>query len=180
MPEIKQFPETRVAFIEERGPFDQVIPRGYERLFAWLREQKIQPTGNSMAVFYDDPAKVAAENQRVDTCVPVDPIVKASGSIRIKTIGGGEVATIVYQGRHSRDQGYTDVYRWLKVQGYRDIGAPIETFQSQLGEELRAEIAVPVEKEKRGKRKASAINRERGAVAKRPARRTKSKGTNPE
>jgi DNA gyrase inhibitor GyrI len=178
MPEIKEFPTTRVAYVAERGPMDIVVPRGFDRLFSWFREQRIQPSGNSLVILHDDPAKVPAESQQFETCAPVDPSVESSGVVRTKTIGGFEAATIIYQGQANRDQAYNDVYKWLKVEGYTDVGSPIETFLSQLGEELRAQIAVPVQKEKRGQRKASALNRERGAAAKKPTRRTKSRGTN--
>ncbi len=176
MPEIRKIPEIRVAYVEERGPFDRVVPMGFERLFGWLREHNQRPAGNSLAVFYDDPAKVPAEDQRADTCVPIGPNVEANGEVHTKTVGGGEFATTIYQGRQAREHAYNEVYDWLKAEGYKDSGAPIETFLSQLGEELRAEIAVPVEKAKRTGRKTAATG-EGGTVAKRPRRKSKTVGT---
>ena len=51
---------------------------------------------------------------------------------------------------------------WIREQGYHDAGAPIETYLSRLGEELHAEIAVPVVKENKPTRppkpKAAALS----------------------
>ncbi len=146
MPEHKNFPSMHVACVSERGPFDEAMPRGFARLFTWLKERGIQPAGRSMAIFYDDPAQVPPQAQRCDTCVPVDANVEGSGDVNTKTIGGFKVASLVYKGRDDRDQAYHDLYDWLHSEGYHESGSPIETYLSQLGEEMRAEISVPVEK----------------------------------
>lgn len=146
MPEAKQFPKMRVAYVSERGPFGEAIGRGFKRLFAWLEANNVQPGGASLGIFYDDPAKVAPENLHSDLCVPVAGDVQGSGEVGVKEIGGFQVATIIYQGEQNIERAYNEVYDWLRAQGYRGTGAPVETFLSQLGEELRAEVAVPIEK----------------------------------
>lgn len=173
MPEIIGFPTTRVAYVTEIGPYDTAMPRGFDRLFAWLRQNNIQPTASSIAIFYDAFENVPGEQQRCDTCAPVDSLVPASGNVRTKDLGAKEAASTVYQGRDSREQAYTDVYRWIAAQGYRATDAPFEVYLSQLGQELRAQVVVPVEKDKKAGRKTSAVKRERGAAAKRPTRRPK-------
>ncbi len=146
MPEVKQFPKMRVAFVSEVGPFGEAVGRGFKRLFAWLGANNVQPQGASLGIFYDDPAKVAPENLHSEECVPVAPEVQGSGEVDVKEIGGFEVATIIYQGEQNMERAYNEVYDWLHAQGYRDTGAPIETYLSQFGEELRAEVAVPIGK----------------------------------
>jgi DNA gyrase inhibitor GyrI len=146
MPEIKRFPKMRVACVSELGPSGQAVKRGFERLFAWLDANNLQPVGPSMAIFYDDPAKVSSENLHSEECVPVASGVQGSDEVRTKEIGDMPVATITYQGEQNIQRAYNEVYDWLHAQGYRDVGAPMETYLSQLGEELRAEIAVPIEK----------------------------------
>ncbi len=153
MPERKNFPAIRVACVTERGPFDDAMPRGFARLFGWLRERDIQPAGRSMAIFHDDPAKVPPEAQRCDACVSIDVNIEGSDVVTAKTIGGFEVAALVYKGRGDRDQAYHDLYDWLHSEGYHESGSPIETYLSQLGEEMRAEIAVPIETVSPGGRK---------------------------
>jgi DNA gyrase inhibitor GyrI len=173
MPEIKEFPAIHVAYVAEKGAPDLVIQQGFERLFNWLRERGVNPTGSSMAIFYDDPTKVRPDDQRVDTCAPVAPAIEGSDVVRIKTIGGSQVATIVYQGRQNREQAYADVYQWLKAEGYHDSGAPIETYLSQLGQELRAEIAVPVERVAKGTNQPTAVKREQVATTHKSTRKGK-------
>ncbi|MCX7838632.1 MAG: GyrI-like domain-containing protein [Anaerolineae bacterium] len=146
MPEIKRFPTTRVAFVSEVGPFNEAIPRGFQRLFAWLGAHNISPTGKSLGIFHDDPAKVPAEQLRSEMCVPVAPDVQGSGEVQVKEIAEFEAATIVYQGSANVTRAYNAVYDWLRAQGYRGAGSPIEVYLSQPGEELRAEIFVPIVK----------------------------------
>jgi DNA gyrase inhibitor GyrI len=172
MPERKNLPALHVACVAERGSFDEAMPRGFARLFTWLKERGVQPAGKSMAVFYDDPAKVPPEAQRLDTCVPVDANVEGLGDVSTKMIGGFEVAALVYRGRGDRDQAYHDLYDWLHSEGYHESGPPIETYLSQLGEEMRAEIAVPIEMVSSGGRKTT--KRASGTTTKRTTnKRTK-------
>lgn len=161
MPELKFFPETHVAFVSEVGPYGDSIPRGFKRLFDWMLAHKVQPVGPSLAIFYDDPTKVASKNRRCDLCAPVGPRVNGSGEVRTKEIGGWTVATILYEGDANARRAYNEVYDWLRKQGYHEADVPVEKYLSGLGEELRAEVAVPVVKKgltpaKKKIRKASA------------------------
>jgi DNA gyrase inhibitor GyrI len=177
VPTIKQFPKMRIAFVSEMGPWGQAVKRGFERLFAWLHANNIQPVGPSLAIFYDDPAKVASENLRSEECVPVALDVQGSDEVRTKEIGDMQVATIIYQGEQNIERAYNEVYDWLHAQGYRDLGAPMETYLSQLGEELRAEIAVPIQKVELGAA-SQKVARQGGAkksAKKRGTRRTAKK-----
>jgi DNA gyrase inhibitor GyrI len=146
MPEIKHFPKTHVAYVSEMGPMGEAVKRGFDRLFAWVGAQNVQLLGPSMGIFYDDPAKVPAEKLRSDLCVPVANDVQPTGPVQIKDIGDVQVAALVYQGEQNIMSAYNQLYDWLHAEGYRDSGAPIETYYSRPGEELRAEVAVPVAK----------------------------------
>ncbi len=146
MPEIKQFPKMRVAYVTEVGPMGEAVKRGFDKLFAWIGAHNVQPLGASIGIFYDDPAKVPADKLRSDLCVPVADDVQGSGDVQIKNIGDLQVATIVYQGEQNIRHAYNQVYDWLHAQGYRDAGAPMETYLNKPGEELRAEVAVPIVK----------------------------------
>ncbi|MGE5262920.1 MAG: AraC family transcriptional regulator [Acidobacteriota bacterium] len=184
MPELKFFPETHVAFVSEIGSYNESIPRGFKRLFDWMLAHKVQPVGPSLAIFYDDPTKVASKNRRCDLCAPVGPRVNGSGEVRTKEIGGWTVATIEYQGESDVRRAYNEVYDWLHEQGYHEADAPVEKYLSALGEELRAEVAVPVIKKelmptKKKIRKAGAIKPTKGRakVSKRVAKKTARKRT---
>ncbi len=146
MPEIKHFPGTRVAYVSEMGPMSEAVKRGFDKLFAWVGAHNVQPLGASIGIFYDDPAKVPADKLRSDLCVPVADDVQGSGDVQIKNIGDSQVVTIVYQGEQNIEHAYNEVYDWLHAQGYRDSGALMETYLSKPGEDLRAEVAVPIVK----------------------------------
>lgn len=144
MPEIKEFPTTRVACVTEVGPFNEAIVRGFAKLFDWLGKHQIQPTGSSFGIYQDDPVKVPVEKLRSELCVPVAAGVKGSEGIKVKEIKKFKAATIVYQGEANITPAYNQVYDWLRAEGYRDAGAPIEVYLSVPGEELRAEVFVPI------------------------------------
>ncbi len=146
MPEIKQFPEMRVAYVTMIGPYGESTEQGFGKLFAWLDANRLEPLGAPIGIFYDDPSKGAPEKMRSDLCVPVAPDAQGSGEVQVKEIGGVKVATIMYQGDQNIGPAYNEVYNWLRAQGYRDSGAPMETYFTQPPEEIRAEVAVPIEK----------------------------------
>ncbi len=168
MPELKFFPETHVAFVSEIGLYKKSIPRGFKRLLDWLETNGIQPMGPLLAILYDDPAKVAPENQRSDLCAPVGPSVDGSGDVRTKEIGGWKVATVSYDGEKQAPQAFGQVYDWLREQGYRPADVPVVKYQSQLGDKVRAEVGVPVKRELiPGRRKTTTSRR---ATTRRPVK----------
>lgn len=171
MPEFKHFSTTRVAYVTEVGPFSEAIPRGFQKLFAWLGAQNLQPLGASFGIYRDDPAKVPAEKLRSELCVPVAPGVQGSGEVQVKEIAGFDAAAIVYQGDANITRAYNEVYDWLRTQGYRDAGSPIEVYLSMPGEELRAEVFVPIVKADAKKPARKAAKKVAKKAAKKPAKK---------
>jgi ADP-ribose pyrophosphatase len=171
MPEFKRFPKTRVAYVTESGPFQEAIPRGFQKLFAWLGARNLQPLGPSLGIFHDDPAKVPAEKLRSELCVPVAPQVQSAGEVQVKELAEFEAATIVYQGNANIMPAYNEVYDWLRAQGYRDAGPVYEVYLSKPGEELRAQVYVPIAKA------AKPVAQKRVTIkpAKKPARKVAKK-----
>jgi effector-binding domain-containing protein len=64
----------------------------------------------------------------------------------VKDIPRFKAATIVYQGDANIAPAYDQVYAWLHAKGYRDVGPAYEIYLSMPGEELRAEVFVPIRK----------------------------------
>lgn len=179
MPEIKQVPRMRIAFLTTVGPFGQAIPEGLQKLFAWVAANNVQPAGPSLALFPDDPDTVPAEKLRSEIGILVGPEVSGSGEVQIKEIGGFEAATNVYHAREDIERAYGELYGWLHQQGYRDAGAPLETYPST-GQDFTAEIAIPIVKadmerapetaaEKKPARKRATARKK--VAAKKPARK---------
>ncbi len=170
MPEIKKWPKQRVAYVENVGPYSEATQSGFRRLFAWFVSKNIQPMGPSLTILLDDPAKVPQKQLRSESCAPVAASVKGSDQVMTKEIGGFQAATIIYRGEQNSDSAYREVYNGLHAQGYHESGSPVETYLSQLGEELRSEIAVPVEKA------AAPLKAPRAAgKSKKPAKKVKAK-----
>lgn len=175
MPEFKKFPAVRVASVAEVGPFNEAIPRGFNRLFTWLGAHNLQPLGNSFGIFYDDPAKVPAEKLRSELCVPVSSDAQGSGEVTVKEIPGFDAASIVYQGDANITPAYNEVYDWLRAQGYRDVGPAYEVYLSKPGEELRAEVFVPIVKATKPAAKSLVAKKPAKKVAKKTAKRATKK-----
>lgn len=145
MPEIKNFPRTRVAYLTSVGPFGQSIRAGMERLMAWVGTNQVQPMGAPLGMFPDDPSKVPPEMLRSEIGIPVGPDVMGSGEVQIKEVGGFEAATNVYHNPHEIESVYNELYAWLQQQGYRDAGDPLEVYIGQ-GDQFAAEVFVPIAK----------------------------------
>lgn len=175
MPEIKRIPKMHVASTANTGPYGQAVQQGFGKIFAWLGANNLHPAGASIGIFYDDPGHVAPEKLRSETCVVVPAGIMGSGDIIIKEIGGFEAATTEYRGEANMMQAYDQVYAWLTAQGYHDAGAPMETYLSQPGEELRAEIAVPIVKAKPAPAAKKKPARAKKAAKKKPAKRVAKK-----
>lgn len=144
MPEIKQIPKIRVVFVTNKGPYHEATPRGFQRIFTWLGANNLHPVGRSLAIYHDEPGRVAEAEMRSESCVPVAESVNGSGDVGVKQVGGFHAATIEYRGAENIQRAYDELYGWLHIQGYRDDGSPMETFLSQPGEQLHAEIAIPI------------------------------------
>lgn len=163
MPEIKNFPRTRVAYVTSIGPFGEAIRSGMDRLFAWVGSNQVQPLGGPLGIFPDDPSQVPAEQLRSEIAVPVGPEVMGSGEVQIKEIGDFEAATTVYHNHHEIQSAYAELYAWLQRQGYREAGAALEVYLGS-PEQISAEVFVPVAK-------VEAPSAPQAAAAKGPARK---------
>ncbi len=166
MPELKFFPESHVAFVSEIGPYKTSIPRAFKRLFDWLETNGVQPRGPLLAILYDDPSKVAPQNQRVDACAPIGPQDVGSDQVRTKEIGGWKVATTMYDGDKNLPRALREVHDWLRDQGFAAADVPVVKYLSSLGDTVRAEVGVPVIQRER-----MPAPRKVQARAKRPAAR---------
>jgi len=146
MPEIKTIPKMRVAFVTNTGPFEQAMASGFDKLFHWLEANHWHPSGPSLAIFPDDPDKVPPEKIKSESCVVVGDEVMSMDDVHVKEIGGFQAATMEYHSAENIMRAYGELYGWLHAQGYRDNGAPLETYLSRPGQPLHAEIAVPIVK----------------------------------
>jgi effector-binding domain-containing protein len=164
MPEFKHFPKTHVACITEKGDYNQAIPRGFARLFAWLGAKNIQPIGPSFVIHSDHPERAALTELQSKLCVPIADQPQSSEDIEVKDIDAFEAATAIYQGAQNAESVYQALYGWIDVQGYRDCGDPLEQYKSVPGEELCVEVYIPIQKIKKPVRPRSTLPKTRSKV----------------
>ena len=100
--EIVEFPETRVAAVEYRGPERQSLAATH-KLIAWRRANGVAPNdGDTYGVHYSDPLTTAANDFRLDICVSYDRDVESNAQgVISKTIPGGRCARLRHYGSRS-------------------------------------------------------------------------------
>jgi AraC family transcriptional regulator len=116
---IIDFPETRVAVAEHRGP-PELEYEASKRLIEWRRQNGVSPSGHqTYGVHYTDPLTTAAAEHRVDFCVTYDrPIQANAQGIIGKTIPANRCALARHLGSRSHNAAAVYLYReWLPRSG---------------------------------------------------------------
>ena len=117
--EIVDFPTTRVAAVEHRGPMEQEYA-AIARLVAWRRANGVSPDrGRTIGIQYVDPSAVAPEDYRIDVCVSFDgPIGENPQGVIAKEIPGGRCARLRHFGSRDYISEADYLYRvWLPGSG---------------------------------------------------------------
>lgn len=97
--QIVNFPETKVAAVEHRGP-PQLEHETARRLIEWRRLNRLHPDRHrSYGLHYTDPRTTPPADHRVDFCVTVDRDVEPnSHGVITKVIPGGRCAVARHLG----------------------------------------------------------------------------------
>ena len=116
---IVDFPKTRVAAVEYRGPEQQSLS-ATRQLIAWRRENGVPPgKGNTYGVHYSDPATASSDEFRMDICVSYDRNIPPNPhNVVDKTIPGGRCAVVRRIGSRDYIPEAEYLYReWLPMSG---------------------------------------------------------------
>jgi len=118
---IVDFPTTKVAVIEHRGP-PELVNESVSKFIDWRWNTGLSPiaTSNSYGVAYDNPETTAPEKFRFDICGTVsDDVPENDYGIVTKAIEGGRCATVRHHGSHARiGESIYPLYReWLPNSG---------------------------------------------------------------
>ncbi|MFC2165137.1 GyrI-like domain-containing protein [Acidobacteriota bacterium] len=100
--EVKDFPETTVAYVRHIGPYmgdSALFGRLFQKLFQWagargllgLSDQKV------MTVYYDNPDITEEDKLRVDVCLTVPESTEVDGHIGKTTLAGGKYAVARFE-----------------------------------------------------------------------------------
>lgn len=71
-----------------QGPWQETVPRGFERLKNWVSEHQAQ--GEWLAIYYGNPEVVPPEELRVETVIATDVLPDASDEIERGLLAGGK------------------------------------------------------------------------------------------
>ena len=138
---IVDFPETRVAAVEHRGP-PTLEHETALRLVAWRIANRLPPEGHAAyGVHYTDPFTTPAEDHRVDFCVAFDHEVAPNPQgVVSKRIPGGRCALARHRG--SREKVTAAAYLrevWLPSSGEVPGDFPIFFHYVNVGRDLAEE-----------------------------------------
>jgi len=98
--EVKNLPETRVAYMRSIGPYGGTeIPRTWQRFAAWCESQGLMTPRRTMyGICQDNPEVTPPEKCRYDAAVEVDGSFKPQGEIGVETVAGGRYACAKFTG----------------------------------------------------------------------------------
>ena len=131
--EVKNLPETRVAYMRNVGPYGGVgIPRTWQRFAAWCEERGLmRPRRTMYGICQDDPDVTPPEKCRYDACIEVDSQFKPEGEIGVQTVAGGRYACTKFAGTSADIHAAWSRFmsEWMPDSGYQaDDRAAIELY----------------------------------------------------
>ncbi|WKB51819.1 AraC family transcriptional regulator [Eleftheria terrae] len=121
--ELKQLPDTRVAYMRYVGPYGSSgIPQTWQRFAAWCDSQGLmQPRRTMYGIGHDNPRVTAPEKCRYDACVEVDAGFRPSGEVGVQVLAGGRYACAPFVGTaETIHEAWNRVLgEWLPGSGYQ-------------------------------------------------------------
>lgn len=118
---VKVLPERNVACIRHVGPYNR-IGEAIEKIFTWAGPKGLIqfPTTETLAVYHDNPEKVAQEDLRSDACITVPEGTQPDGEAQTARIPGGlfAVAHVEIDVKEYGDAWDRLVGEWIPENGY--------------------------------------------------------------
>jgi effector-binding domain-containing protein len=150
--QVKEVEPMTVMSLSFTGSYDQTQDK-LAALMGWLLRVGHPYSELPLALYYDDPARVAEAELRAEVCLPIEEACEPVDEFERKELPGLTVAFALHQGPYSRISAlYEEIFAWLPENGYRFVeGTPTrEVFHSIPGqvddpEEFLTEVQVPVE-----------------------------------
>jgi len=140
----------RLACLDVKGPYQEVLPAGFQRLFGWAGPRGIV-RGAPMGIYIDSPEDTPMEECRSVVAVPVAPDAQGEGEFRIEELPSRLEAVLLYKGPYDCvGPAWGRVFDAVFKGGYRMSAPPMEVYLNDPmevpPEELLTEIRVPVER----------------------------------
>jgi AraC family transcriptional regulator len=126
--QIRTFPDTRVAYMRNVGPYGQSgIARLWQRFAAWCESQGLmQPRRKMYGISQDNPDVTPPDKCRYDAAIAVDDGFKPQGEVGIETIAGGRYACTAFAGSSEEIHAAWLAFgtSWLPTSGYQPENRP--------------------------------------------------------
>lgn len=151
--QVKEVEAMTVMSLSFTGPYEQTHEK-LDELMSWLLRVGHPHSSLPMALYYDDPAKVAPDELRAEVCLPIEEACEPGDSAERKELPAVTVAFAMHEGPYSGiSQLYEEILNWSSENGYGRIeDLPTrEIFHKMYGqtdnaEEYVTEVQVPVDK----------------------------------
>ena len=149
---IREFEETRVAFVRHTGPYNE-CDRAWGALCGSLGPKgMLGPETRFIGLCHDDPDVTPAAKIRYDACAVVDDRFGAEGDVGVKTIPAGEYAVTIHRGPYEElSKTYAALCgRWIPEAGRAIRSEPsleiyLDDPKRTAPADLRTEVWVPLE-----------------------------------
>lgn len=137
--QIVDFPETKVAALEHKGP-PETEHESIKKFIVWRLENQLQPDKHkSYGIHYNDPQSVPPEEYRVDLCVSVERDVEPNTyGVVNKVIPAGRCAVARHIGsRENVSAAYYLYQKWFLQSGEKLRDFPIFFHYVNVGPDLK-------------------------------------------
>lgn len=116
---IEKLSPIKVAFVRHTGPYEE-CKHAWDTLCGWAFPNGLfNDQTKALGVCHDDPDQTPAAQCRYDACITVDDDVQAEGDVKIKTIPGGDYATLLHKGPYENlGDSWNAIFKeWLPQSG---------------------------------------------------------------
>jgi AraC family transcriptional regulator len=149
--QVKDVKAMTVMSLPFTGSYEQTQEK-LDELMSWLLRVGHPASGAPLGLYYDDPAKVAADDLRGEVCVPIEEPCEPAEEILRKELPSVRVACAIHQGPyHEIPRLYEEIFAWMAGNGckYDDSMPTREVFRKLHGEvkdpaEFVTEVQVPL------------------------------------
>jgi len=150
--EVKEVPESHVIWVRTQTPIQrmgQAMGRVFGEIFRYLGPKGINPTGPPVAIYYSSPG---SEPVDFEVCVPVPAGVTGDENIKVKTLSGGTMASLIYVGPYRKiGSAYSILTQWIEKSEYSPAGTCREVYlkgpqETSNPRDYRTEILQPIVK----------------------------------
>jgi DNA gyrase inhibitor GyrI len=152
--QVKNVDPMNVVSLSFTGSYGQTEER-LEELMSWLLRAGHPYSAPPMALYYDDPAKVAEDDLRGEVCLGVEEQCEVSEGVEMRKMPAQQVAALVADPETDPASLYPQMWDWLAENAYSYVeGAPTRVLyhfavadsDAESADLTSIEVQVPVEK----------------------------------